>query len=321
MNLDPGAPGRTGVGVTNSQNHSESRAALGAGLACYLIWGFVPLAMQAMGRAGAGAWEILAHRIIWGALTAGVFVLAARQGGQVRRVLTEPRTLGWLFASSALIAVNWIVFIGAVNHGKVLETALGYYINPLVNMAVGALVFRERMGRLAYVAIALAALGVLVQALALGHLPWVSLTLAASFGGYGIVRKQVAADAQTGLFVECLLLALPSLAYVFWLQGTGHAAFLARPSAFLWLIAGGPITATPLALFAWAVRRMPLSALGFLQFLSPTISFAVGLAQGEALTPLRAASFIFIWLGAAVFLIAAVHAARKQAVPAAVEAN
>src|SRR5436305_1099363 len=128
-----------------STKTSESQTAVVAAVFCYTIWGFVPLAMQAMGRAGAGSWVILSHRIVWGAVTALVFVLLAKQDGQVARVLREPKTLGLLLLSSALIAANWVVFIYAVNNGRVMESALGYYINPLVNMAAGALIFREKL--------------------------------------------------------------------------------------------------------------------------------------------------------------------------------
>jgi chloramphenicol-sensitive protein RarD len=301
----------------------EARLALTAGVACYLMWGFVPLAMQAIGALGVAAPEILAHRIVWSVPTALVFVLVAMQGRQVMAVLRQPKTLAWLALSSVLIAVNWIVFIWAVNSGRLLETSLGYYINPLVNMAAGALLFREKMDRVGKAAMVLAAVGVVIQAAALGHLPWVSLALALSFGGYGVVRKQVAADAQTGLFVECLLLGLPSLAFIAWLQAQGTGHFSDSPATVAWLIAAGPITAVPLVLFSWAARRMPLSAMGFLQFMAPTISFAIGLAQGEPFTPLRALSFGFIWGGAAVFCYGAwrrsrtVVAAEKIAVRAA----
>lgn len=289
----------------------EERAAVAAGLASYTIWGIVPLAFQAIARQGPGSWEILAQRILWGALAAAVFVAAARQWRQVARVLREPRTLGWLTVSSLLIAANWVVFIWAVNSGHVLESSLGYYINPLLNMAAGALLFRERISRIGKVAIGLAAVGVVIQTLALGRLPLVSLALALSFGGYGVVRKRVAADAQTGLFVECLILGLPSLAYVAWIEHAGAGHFLASPAATAWLIASGPITAAPLALFAWAARRIPLSAMGFLQFIAPTISFCIGVVQGEPFTALRAVSFAFIWLGAAVFIAGALRAGRQ----------
>ena len=290
-------------------------APLGAGLACYLIWGFVPLAFQAIGRLGVGPWEILAHRTLWGAPTALVFVLMAGQWKQVVGVFSNPRLLAGLLLSSALIAVNWSVFIWAVNSGHVLESSLGYYITPLINMAAGVLLFRERMDRIGMAAIALAVLGVAIQAVALGELPWVSLVLGFSFGAYGIVRKQMTADAQTGLFIECLLLAIPSLFYAIWLGGQGQGHFGATTPATLWLIAAGPITAAPLVLFSWAARRIPLSYMGFLQFIAPTISFAIGLAEGEAFTPLRALSFVFIWGGAMTFALGAWRRARLAPSP------
>ena len=293
------------------------RLALGAGIGCYLIWGFVPLVFQIIGHRGVGAWEILAQRTFWSIPAAGLFVLLAGQFRQVAGVFRQPKVLGWLTLSALLIAINWSTFIWAVNSGKLLETSLGYYITPLINMAAGALLFRERIGRIGKAAMALAAVGVVIQATALGHLPWVSLVLAFSFGGYGIVRKQVAADAQTGLFIECLLVGVPGLAYVFWLQSQGLGHFAGDPVTTAWLIACGPITAVPLVLFSWAARRIPLSAMGFLQFIGPTISFVIGLAEGEAFTPLRALSFGFIWAGAAVFAWGAWTRSRALAQAAA----
>lgn len=290
-----------------------SGRALGAGLSCYLIWGFVPLVFQAVNALGVGPWEILAHRIVWSIPTAALFVWMARQGPQALAVLRDPKTLGWLLVSSLLIACNWVVFIWAVTSGRLLEAALGYYINPLVSMAAGALIFRERIDRIGMVAIALAVAGVAVQALALGQLPWVSLVLALSFGGYGVVRKQVAADAQTGFLWETLLVGAVAGGYIAWLAGQPGGSHFSDPVAAAWLIACGPITAIPLVLFSWAARRVPLSVMGFMQFLSPTISFFIGLAQGEPFTPLRALSFAFIWSGAAVFLYGAWRRSRRVA--------
>ena len=196
---------------------SPKHAALISGTSAYLIWGFVPLVMQAVARTGPGAWEILAHRILWGAVTAAIFVAFARQWQGVWRVLKEPKTLALLGVSSALIGINWLVYIWAVNSGHVMQTSLGYYINPLVNMAAGALIFREKLGKLAVLAIGLAVIGVAVQTVALGRLPFTSLVLAGSFGAYGIVRKYVSADAQTGLLIECAILVPLCLGYVFWL--------------------------------------------------------------------------------------------------------
>ncbi|HEV2532634.1 EamA family transporter RarD [Phenylobacterium sp.] len=297
--------------MTTSSEPGDSRLALGAGIGCYLIWGFVPLAFQAMGRLGVGPFEILAHRILWSLPPAALFVWLAGQGGQVRVVLRRPKVLAWLGLSSLLVAINWIIFIWSVNAGHLLEASLGYYILPLINMAAGAALFRERIDRLGYLAMALAAVGVAVQALAIGAVPVISVALAVSFGGYGIVRKRVAADAQTGFLVECLAVGIPALAYIVWLAKTGHGHFGTGAGVTAWLLAAGPMTAIPLVLFAWAARRIPLSFMGFLQFLSPTISFVIGLVEGEAFTVLRALSFLFIWAGAAVFLWGAWTRARS----------
>lgn len=280
----------------------DSRLALGAGIGCYLIWGFMPLAFQAIGRHGVGSWELLSNRILWGIPAAVVFVLLAGQGREAAAVAQRPRVLAWLGVSSLLIAANWAVFIWAVNSGRLLEGALGYYINPLVSMAGGALVFQERIDRFGKAAIALALVGVAIQTLALGHLPWISIVLALSFGFYGIVRKRVDASAQVGFLVETLVTGLPALAYMGWLAQTGGGHFGADLPTTAWLIAVGPMTATPLVLFSWAARRIPLSVMGFIQFMSPTVTFFIGVLEGEAFTPIRALSFAFIWGGAAVFM-------------------
>ena len=288
----------------------DVRPALFAGVACYVIWGLSPLVYQPMGAAGADAWEIMGHRAVWGVIWAAGLVLLAGQSAGVRRALTDWRTLRWLMLSTVMIAINWALFIWAVNHGHTLETSLGYYLNPLLNMAFGAWLFRERISRAGLIAIALAAVGVALQAVALGRLPLISLTLAVSFAIYGVIRKQVKAEAQTGLFVECLLMAPLGLAWLVWLHLNGAGHFGVTPNATFWLLMAGPITVGPLVLFAWAARRLPLSMVGFLQFIAPTLSFVIGVAQGETFTWLRGVSFGFIWLGAAVFLWAALTQAK-----------
>jgi chloramphenicol-sensitive protein RarD len=290
---------------------TDNRAGPIAGLLCYAIWGVVPLFFQAIGAMGAGPWEIMAHRVIWGTLTAAVLVWFAKQNQQVLEILRSPKILATLCLTALLIAINWVIFIWSVNNGRTLEASLGYYLIPLINMAAGALMFRERISAGGKLAIAVAAIGVALQGVAVGHLPLVALALAASFGGYGIIRKRVKADAQAGLFIECLVLLVPSLAYTLWLGNSGHGHFLSHPVAAIWLIAAGPVTAAPLALFAWAARRIPLSTMGFLQFLSPSISFVIGAEEGEALSPLRIASFVFIWAGAAIFAYTAWRKTRR----------
>ncbi len=295
-----------------ADDSTTARNALIAGTLCYAIWGFVVLVFQYMGHMGIDPWEILSHRVIWGTLAAGALVLAAGQGKQVVKAFTTPRTFGLLALSALLIGINWVLFIWAVNSGHTLESSLGYYITPLLNMASGALLFRERINRIGRAAIALAALGVLIQGFALGHFPWVSIALALSFGGYGIVRKRVDADAQSGLFVECLLILPFTLAWVGWIASQGHSHFGTSVTTTAWLVAAGPITALPLVLFSWAARRMPLSTMGFLQFLAPTISFGIGVSEGEPFSPLRAVSFVFIWSGAAVYAWGAWRKARQM---------
>jgi chloramphenicol-sensitive protein RarD len=291
--------------------------ALAAGISCYTLWGVIPLLFQLLGRMGASPWEILGERTLWSAPAALGFVLWAGQGRAALDLARQPKTLGWLFLSTVLIAVNWGTFIWAVNSGRVLETSLGYYILPLLNMAAGALLFRERLDRVGLAAIALAGAGVALQTWALGRLPVVSLVLALSFGGYGIVRKRVAAEAQTGLLVESVLLAVPGLALVLWLQshGVGHLGRGLAVSVALALC--GPMTAVPLVLFAWAARRIPLSAMGFLQFIAPTMSFVIGVMQGEPFSPLRGASFGLIWAGVAVFALGALRKVRLALRPLA----
>lgn len=289
----------------------EARQALAAGLVCYLAWGLMPLLFMAMGRAGASAWEIVGERALWSAPCALVLVLAARQGREALEALRSPRTLGALFLSAVLIGSNWSVFVWAVANHRNLEASLGYYINPLFNMAVGAVLFRERINRVGYAAVALSGVGVALQTAALGRPPWVSLYLAASFCAYGVIRKRAPVSAQAGLLIECLFMLVPGAAFVAWLAAR-HAGLAASSfSGAATMALAGPATVIPLALFSWSARRLAFSTIGFIQFLSPTLGFLTGIATGEPLTSLRIASFAFIWSGAAVFAFGAVRAARR----------
>ncbi|MDP3658503.1 EamA family transporter RarD [Phenylobacterium sp.] len=291
----------------------DQRTALAVGAGCYVIWGLLPLLFQYLSRGHVGPWEILAHRTLWAIPAAGVFVLLARQQSQVAAVLRQPKVLGMLALSAFLISVNWVVFIIAVNTGRVLDTSLGYFITPLFNIASGALLLRERLDRWSLVAIGLAVIGIALQTMALGHLPIFSILLALSFSSYGLVRKRVAADAQTGLFIECLIIGAIGLIYVVNVEQSGAGHFLGDNGVTFALLFSGLITALSLVMFSWAARRIPLSAIGFLQFIAPSITFFMGLAQGEAFTALRGASFSFIWAGAAVFLWGAWRRGRKPA--------
>lgn len=288
-----------------------SRQALAAGVACYLLWGFMPALYIVMGRAGASPWEILGQRALWSAPWALGLVLFAGQAREAAAIYARPRVLGLLALSTALIGGNWALFVWAVNNGHNLEASLGYYINPLLNMAVGAALFRERIGRFGWAAMALAATGVALQTLALGRPPVIALTLAFSFCAYGTIRKHVDASAQAGLLVESLFMVGPGVAYAAWLFASGGGVFGHGLAPSLLMMTTGPITVFPLALFAWAARRLPFSTIGFLQFIGPTMGFLTGLAVGETLTPLRTVSFVFIWGGAAVFALGAWRAGRR----------
>jgi chloramphenicol-sensitive protein RarD len=289
---------------------AESRRALLVGVFCYAIWGTTPALFIAMHRAGASPWDILAHRTLWSAPWAGALVLATRRMGEVRAVFANPKRLGLLALSATAISSGWAMFVWAVNNGHNIEASVGYFITPLLNMAVGAIFFRERINRIGAVAIALATIGVALQAFALGHLPLIALFLATTFWIYGLIRKQIAVEAETGLFVECLLIMLPGLALVLWLHSQGADIFGSSIANSAFMLSAGPATVLPLALFSWTARRLPLSTFGFLQFISPSIGFLIGLMVGERLSPLGVISFGFIWAGSAAFMFGAWRASR-----------
>jgi chloramphenicol-sensitive protein RarD len=291
----------------------DSRRALAAGLIGYIMWGLVPALFILAGRTGASPWEIVGQRALWSAPWAGLLVLIAGHGEQVARVFRRPTLLGQLAVSALMIVSGWSVYVWAVNNGHNIEASLGYYINPLLNMAIGATIFRERINALGIGAIVLATVGTVLQALALGHPPLIALFLAVTFTIYGVIRKRVEVDAQAGLFVESLLMWLPGLALVLWLAHAGVARFATGAPITLILLAMGPVTVAPLAFFAWTTRRLPLSTVGFLQFTGPTIGFLIGLAVGERLTPLGLVSFGFIWAGVALFMFGAWRAGRRVA--------
>jgi chloramphenicol-sensitive protein RarD len=304
----------SGIPAPSPMGGAGNAPAVGAAVACYTLWGLMPLVFVFMAQHGIGSWEIVAERCAWSVLWAAGLVVLSRRGPQALLVFRSPKTLFWLVVSALTISLNWILFIWAVTDGNILESSLGYYLNPLLNMAVGAVLFRERLSRAGLVAVALAAVGVVLHAIALGHLPWFGLGLAGTFCLYGVIRKQVAADAQTGLLVECLVLAIPGIVGTVWLEATGAGHFGASPMATLLLLSIGPVTVVPLVMFAWAARRMPLSTLGFIQFIGPTIQFVLALSMGDELPPLRALSFAFVWAGVAVFIWSAFTQARRRAV-------
>lgn len=293
---------------------APTRRGLLLGIGAYASWGVLPLYLKLL--ASVPAAQVLAHRVLWSLLLLAVIVVAA---GRVRDIAaaTRGRTLLLLVGSAALIAVNWYVFIWAINHGQALAASLGYFINPLVNVGLGVAVLGERLRRVQAAAIGLAAAGVLVMALAGGVAAlWIPLTLALSFGTYGLVRKVVAIDALGGLTVETLLLAPLCLVVVLLAGADGSAAF-GHDLRLDWLLIGsGAATAAPLLMFAAAARAMPYSTLALLQYIAPTMQFFEAvLLFGEPLHAYHLVTFGLIWAGCALFAWDSVRAARVTTPP------
>lgn len=269
----------------------------------YICWGLLPLYWKALQHVS--TFEILAHRIVWALLVAFGLLALRHRWGWLGHAARSPRTL-LIFATSALLLfVNWFVYIWAVNQGNIVETSLGYFINPLVNVLLGVLILKERLRMGQGLAVAVALIGVLLLTTLYGSFPWVALTLALSFGGYGLLRKTAALGALEGFTLETLLLAPPALAYLAYRELTGVAAFGHTSLTTDALIAAsGLITAAPLLLFAAGARRIPLTTLGILQYIAPTMQFLIGVAvYGEPLSPQRLAGFAIIWLALAIYTL------------------
>ncbi|WP_394269301.1 EamA family transporter RarD [Qipengyuania sp.] len=292
---------------------TDSRSGLAAAFGAYLIWGFLPLYLLLVREVP--AFEFVAWRIVWTLPICLVIVAVRKQGADVAQALRNPRALGWLAVSAMLIAVNWVVYVWAIQQGNIFAASLGYYINPLVNVLLGTVFLGERLSRLQWVAVAVAAVG--VSLLAGGALTtlWISLTLALSFGAYGLVRKQVPVGSLPGLTLESALLLVPSIAVTYHYAGTAAgSSFMVSPALSLAIVLGGFLTAIPLLMFAVAARRMPYSTLGFVQFLAPSIVFILGLTVfREPLQPVQAACFACIWAAAALFVWDLVSRRRSTA--------
>ncbi|MEE3156537.1 MAG: EamA family transporter RarD [Pseudomonadota bacterium] len=296
----------------NSAPAPLDRTGLTAALGAYVIWGLMPLYLLLV--RSVPAFEFVGWRIIWTLPLCLLIALLRKQWPELRAAFVHRRTLGWLALSATLIAVNWVVYVWAIQNGQVYAASLGYYINPLVNVLLGTMLLGERLTRRQWIAVALAAIG--VSLLAAGALTtlWISLTLALSFGSYGLIRKQVAVGAVPGLTIESTLLLLPSFGVALYYAQTEGSSFAVSTELSLAIIAGGAFTAFPLLLFTIAARKLPYSTLGFIQFLAPSIVFILGLTVfGEELKPAQAACFACIWAAAAVFAWDMVARSKKPA--------
>ena len=271
-------------------------------LGAYLIWGFMPLYLLLVHTVP--PYEFIGWRIIWTLPLCLAIVLVRGEGKALWTAMRNQRVVALLLLSAVLIAINWVVYVAAIQSGHVFAASLGYYINPLVNVLAGTLFLHERLSRRQWLAVGLAALGVSLLAWDARDMLWISLSLAGSFAVYGLVRKQIAVESLPGLTIETLLLLIPSLAVVwFYAQSPAGSSMDRDFAASALLMAGGLMTGIPLLLFAAAARRMDYSSLGMVQFCAPTIVFLLGVfVFGEPLRPVQLACFVLIWTAIAVFV-------------------
>jgi chloramphenicol-sensitive protein RarD len=280
--------------------HDPGSVGFSAALAAYLIWGLAPIYFKSLARVP--PLEILAHRVVWSVGVLTLAVAATRRWSTVRQAFASRRALKVLLATTALISANWLIFIWAVTSGRLLEASLGYFVNPLVNVALGAAFLRESLSRRQVLAVAIAAVGVAVLVVDRGSVPWVPLALALTFGVYGLLRKAAQIDAIGGLLVETLLLAPLAATYLVVRESRGDGAFGGDPELSALLAAAGVITAVPLVLFAAGVRRLRLSTIGLIQFVAPTTQFLLAvIAYREPVGRAHAVAFPLIWLSLAIY--------------------
>ena len=295
----------------------RASAGLAAAIGAFTIWGVLPLYMKPL--QAVPALEIMAHRIVWSCLL--VFAWLAWRGdvGAVRTALANPGTRYRLMLTAVLISINWLLYIWSIAHGHVIDASLGYFINPLLNVVLGVLVLGERLNAAQKFAVGLAATGVLYLAIVAGRPPWIALVLAASFGSYGLIRKVVKVEAVPGLATETLLLAPFALGLLLWIERQGTGAFgHAAPHVNALLLGSGLVTALPLALFAYGARLIPLSTVGLVQYIGPTLQLLIGvLVFHEPFSRNRAVGFVMIWTALAIYAVDGMWRRRRGAVSGA----
>lgn len=284
-------------------------------LSAFFAWGFNPVYFKAVAKVPVV--EIVAHRVVWSVLFLAMVVSVGRQWPTIARALFDRRAIATLVVSTLLLSSNWGFYVWAVANERILETSIGYFINPLVSVLLGMVFLGERLNRVQAVAVALAVAGVANLTWHYGQLPWIALYLAGSFGLYGLVRKTAPVDALGGLFIETLILLPVALAYLIWLSATGAGAFGGAGIGFdALLILSGPVTALPLLWFSAAARRLKLSTVGFFQYIAPSTQFLLAVyAYGEPFTDAHAVTFPLIWTALALLTVDAVRRQRRVALP------
>ncbi|NUO41470.1 MAG: EamA family transporter RarD [Streptomyces sp.] len=289
----------------------EQRIGLLNGFAAYGMWGLFPLYFPLLKPAG--PFEVLAHRMVWSLLVVALALLVLRRWRWAGELLRQPRRLALIAVAAAVIAVNWGVYIWAVNNDRVVEASLGYFINPLVTIAMGVLLLKERLRPVQWTAVGVGAAAVVVLTIGYGRPPWISLILAFSFATYGLVKKKVNLGGLESLAAETALQFLPATGYLLWLASQGDATILTEGPGHAAMLAGtGLVTALPLICFGAAAIRVPLSTLGLLQYLAPVFQFLLGVLYfGEAMPPERWAGFALVWLALSLLTWDALRSARR----------
>ncbi|HAS6168007.1 TPA: EamA family transporter RarD [Vibrio vulnificus] len=284
-----------------AEEQQKARQGVLLALGAYTMWGIAPIYFKSL--AVVSPLEILSHRVVWSFFLLAALLHFGRHWRTVRDVLTSKSKMLYLVTTAILVGANWLIFIWAVNANHMLDASLGYYINPLINVLLGMLFLGERLRKLQWFAVTLAACGVLVQLIVFGSVPIVAIALAFSFGFYGLLRKKVSVDAQTGLFIETLVMLPAAAIYLLFIADTPTSNMLANPSQLnLLLIAAGVVTTLPLLCFTGAATRLKLSTLGFFQYIGPSLMFLLAvLIYGEAFTSDKALTFAFIWGALVVF--------------------
>jgi chloramphenicol-sensitive protein RarD len=269
------------------------------GVSAYIIWGLLPLYWKLVEEAG--AYEILAHRGIWSLLICLSLLALRKQLKSAYEMVRSSRTFSLLFLASGLLTINWGVYIWSVTVNRVVEAALGYYITPLINVTFGVLLLREKLRPAQWIAVALAAAGVVILTLGYGSLPWIALVLAISWGSYSLIKKSLNLGALETLSLETLFAFLPNLVFLLIIQGNGSAEFGSTWTISILLFGAGAATVIPLLLFNGSTTRLPLSTVGLLQYITPTIMFVIGIyVNNEDISTTKVLGFAFIWLALAV---------------------
>jgi chloramphenicol-sensitive protein RarD len=278
-----------------NSKRSEHSLGLIFGVGSYVLWGLFPLYWPLLEPAN--PLEIVSHRAVWTLVFCLIVLALSKQLHSTIAIVKKPRIMAGLFLTTILVSINWLTYIWATNNGHVVEAALGYYINPLIIIAFGVLLLREKMRPLQWLAVGIAAVGVTILTIDYGRLPWVAISLALSWGTYGLVKKKLDLGALNGLAIETLISLIPYAGYLIYLGNQGTGQFGQKPGLTILLISAGAVTAIPLLLFNGSTTRLPYSTIGLLQYITPTIQFSIGVwVRHEDMPAARWIGFVVIWL-------------------------